>query len=147
MGLDLGPPFRTDFVGVPPHVSTEDFVLWERFRRTYAKEYVQFYFDVAIGEGAEAPPGTPEKIAAAWTRLTRFRLDVLGDHGDEWHVIEMRPRAGPGAVGALQTYHTLLLGNLPDDRPLHSILVTDVCTRDIEAVAGAAGIRIICLSE
>jgi len=147
MALDMGQPFPTDFEGVPPHISSEDFQLWERWRRRFAKQYKWFFFDVAIGEGAAIPPGTPENVGRAWQRLTRLRLDLLADRGDEWHLIEFRPHAGPGAIGALQSYHTLILGQLPDDRPIVAIAVTDGCSQDIKAVAGLSGMRLICLDE
>lgn len=147
MAIDLGNPFSPAFLGAPPHISVEDLALWERWRRRYATRYRRFYFDVAVGQGEIAPPGTLEKVAAAWTRLTRLRVDVLGDRGDAWVLIELRPHAGPGAIGALQSYSTLLLGNLPDERSLVVMLVTDTCSRDIKAVAGVAGIEVVCLDD
>ncbi len=147
MAIDLGAPFLGSFVGIPPHIAAEDLALWERFRRRFASAYRRFYFDVAVGQGEAAPAGTLEKLAAAWSRLTKLRLDVLGDRGDAWVLIELRPHAGPGALGALQAYSSLLLGGLPDARPLVVMLVTDSCSRDIKAVAGAAGIEVVCLDE
>ena len=147
MPAELGQPFDPKFVGVPPHVSREDLPLWERWRRRYAASYRRFYFDVALGAGAPIPDGTAVNVAEAWSRLTRLRADVVGDRGDAWVLIELRPHAGPGAIGAIQSYSILLLGSLPDDRPLTSMLVTDRCSEDIKAVAGAVGIEVVCLDE
>lgn len=147
LSVDLGPSFPPSFEGLPPHISSDDLVLWEIFRRRYSKGYVRFYFDVAVGAGESAAPGTPENVAAAWTRLTRFRLDVVGDAGAEWHLIELRPNAGPGAVGAVQTYATLWAAGPPDSRHVVPIIVTDRCSADIRAVAGAAGIEVRCLAD
>ena len=145
--VDLGPKFPPTFEGIPPHVSSEDLVLWDQFRRLYAKDYVAFYFDVALGSGEESPPGTRPSVAEAWKRLTRFRADVLGDTGTGWHLIELRPNAGPGAVGALQTYSTLWSMGPPDGRSVQPILVTDRCSRDIRTVASLAGVEVRCLAE
>lgn len=147
MPVDLGPKFSPDFAGIPPHVSTEDLRLWEKFRRRYASDYVAFYFDVALGEGEEPVGPVSERVAAAWRRLTRFRADVVGDTGKVWHLIELRPNGGPGAVGALQTYRTLWGSGPPDGREVVSILVTDRCANDIKVVARLSGIEVRCLDE
>jgi len=145
MSVDLGPSFPIEWEGIPPQISSEDLLLWERFRKVHAKDYVRFYFDVALGSGELSGPGVSENVAKAWTRLTKFRADVVGDTGTEWHLIELRPNAGPGAVGAIQTYSTLWLSDPPDSRPLKSIVVTDRCSADIRVVGRLAGIEIRCL--
>lgn len=147
MSVDLGPRFEPTFEGIPPHVSSEDLILWEQFRRVSAKDYIAFYFDVALGSGEEATAGVSESVAKAWQRLTRFRADVVGDTGKEWHLIELRPNAGPGAVGSVQTYMTLWTIAPPDGREVKPIIVTDRCSRDIRTVAGLAGVEVRCLSE
>jgi len=147
MGVDLGPSFLVTFEGIPPQVSSEDLLLWERFRKLYAKDYVAFYFDVALGSGEDAAPGVNENVAKAWNRLTKFRADVVGDTGEEWHLIELRPNAGPGAVGAIQTYSTLWLTGPPDSRPVKPIIVTDRCSSDIRRVAELTGVEVRCLND
>lgn len=147
MSVELGPRFEPTFEGIPPHVSSEDLVLWEQFRRLYSKDYVALYFDVSLGTGEEIKGPVSENVARAWQRLTRFRADVVGDTGKEWHLIELRPNAGPGAVGSVQTYSTLWTIAPPDGRSLRSIIVTDRCSRDIRVVAQLAGVEVRCLSE
>jgi hypothetical protein len=147
MSVDLGPSYPPTFEGIPPHVSSEDLILWEQFRRRSAKEYVAFYFDVALGSGEVPAPNVSEAVGKAWQRLTKFRADVVGDTGTEWHLIELRPNAGPGAVGAIQTYSTLWTIKPPDARPVVPIIVTDRCSADIRTVASLAGVEIRCLSE
>jgi hypothetical protein len=147
MSVDLGPRFEPTFEGIPPHVSSEDLVLWEEFRRRSSKEYVAFYFDVSLGTGEEITAGVSENVAKAWQRLTRFRADVVGDTGTEWHLIELRPNAGPGAVGSIQTYMTLWTIGPPDGRKVLPIIVTDRCSRDIRTVAQLSGVEVRCLNE
>jgi len=147
MSVELGPSFSPAFEGIPPHISTDDLALWEIFRKRHAKEYVKLYFDVALGSGESSAENVRPSVAAAWNRLTKFRADVVGDTGSEWHLIELRPNAGPGAIGAIQTYSTLWLTAPPDERPLKPIVVTDRCAADIRTVARLAGVEIRCLSE
>lgn len=147
MAVDLGPKFSPTFEGVPPHVSSEDFVLWEEFRRRFAKDYVAFYFDVSLGRGQSVGAGVRPEVARAWERLTKFRADVVGDTGTEWHLIELRPNAGPGGIGAVQTYSALWHEGPPDARPMKSILVTDACSEDILTVGRLVGVEVRCLME
>jgi len=147
MGVDLGPVFLTTYEGIPPQISSEDLLLWKRFKQLHAKDYIAFYFDVALGSGEDAGPGVNENVAKAWNRLTKFRADVVGDTGEEWHLIELRPNAGPGAVGAIQTYSTLWLTAPPDKRPVKPIIVTDRCSADIRKVASLSGVEVRCLND
>ena len=147
MAVDLGPRFAVSFEGTPPQISTDDLLLWETFRRLFRGDYVRFFFDVAVGQGEEAPPNVSEKVAAAWRRLTRFRIDVVGEKVGGWDVIELRPNAGPGAIGALQTYTSLWFEGPPDARPIRAVLISDRCASDIKRVAALAGIDLRCLDE
>jgi hypothetical protein len=147
MAVDLGPSFPITYLGIPPQISSEDLLLWKRFRELHAKDYVVFYFDVALGSGEDSGPGVSENVAKAWKRLTKFRADVVGDTGSEWHLIELRPNAGPGAVGAVQTYSTLWLTDPPDGRPVKSIIITDRCSSDIRRVAELSGVEVRCLND
>ena len=147
MSVNLGASQLPTWEGIPPHISTDDLTLWETFRRQYASDYVKFYFDVALGSGESSPENTRPSVAAAWQRLTMFRADVVGDTGKEWHLIELRPNAGPGAIGAVQTYATLWLTDPPDNRPMKPILVTDRCSADIRRVAALTGVEVRCLND
>lgn len=147
MAVDLGPGFPPDFPGIPPHVSAEDLTIWEGFRRRFGSRYRRLFFDVALGRGAPIEGNVAPSVAVAWERLTRFRADVVGDTGDAWEIIELRPNAGPGAIGSLQVYTTLWLEGPPDARPVRAVLGTDRCARDIRLVGQLAGIEVICLDE
>ncbi len=147
MPVRLGPSFSPTFAGTPPHVSQNDLVLWEQFRRRFAGDFTRLYFDVGVGEGEDSPPNTPPNIAAAFRRLTVFRIDVVGEKDVGWTIVELRPNAGPGAIGALQVYSTLWRQAPPDRRSMEVLLFTDTCATDIKAVASLAGIRVVCTSE
>lgn len=145
--VDLGLKFSPSYEGIPPHVSSLDFPLWEAFRRRHASEYVAFYFDVALGRGSDVAGNVSQAVADSWRRLTRLRADVVGDTGVGWDIIELRPNAGPGAIGAVASYVALWFEGPPDQRPVHAILVTDRCSPDIKTVARLQGIEVRCLHE
>lgn len=147
MAVDLGPSFSVEFAGTPPQISTDDLLLWETFRRLFRSDYLRFYFDVSVGTGEDSPPNVSGKVAAAWRRLTRFRIDVVGEKSTGWDIIELRPNAGPGAIGALATYTSLWFEGPPDGRPIQAVLISDRCASDIKRVAGLHGIELRCLDE
>ncbi len=147
MPVELGPSFPTSFAGIPPHVSQNDLVLWEQFREIFSDQFDRFYFDVGLGEGVASAPGVPANIAAAFSRLSRFRADVVGENSQGWTIVELRPNAGPGALGAIQVYATLWRQDPPDPRPMSAMIFTDICKDEIKAIASVAGIRVLCTSE
>ncbi len=147
MPVVLGPSFPPSFGGIPPHVSQNDLVLWEQFRRMFLETYDRFYFDVGLGEGVSSGAMVPPNIAEAFRRLTVFRADVVAENTRGWTIVELRPNAGPGAVGAITVYAALWRQDPPDDRPMSTMIFTDICRDDIKAIASISGIRVVCTSE
>src|SRR3990170_2010060 len=126
MPPDLGIPFPLDFAGIPPHMSSIDFVLWQRFRQRNILSALRLYFDVAVGRGAEAGSEVAENLRAAWQRITRSRIDVVSEGVVGWTLFEIRGSAGPGALGSILLYRDLWLADPPDRREITLVLVTDL---------------------
>ena len=122
---DLSKSQSIDFAGRPAHMSAIDWVLWQRFRRQRILTFDRIYYDVLVGRGAVPVGDVDPKVVAAWARLTRLRVDVLGESIDHWTIIELRGAAGPGAVGSLLTYAELWKEDSPDGRDLQLWLITD----------------------
>ena len=142
MPPELGPALAVTFAGRPAHMSAVDFVLWQRFRRLFPPVFDRLYFDVAVGPGAAGAPDTPDNVAAAWQRITRHRIDVVGESPSAWILIELRAAAGPGALGSLLVYRDLWLADPPDARPIRLWLVTDIFPDALKPSLDAASIRL-----
>lgn len=140
MPPDFGRSFEVGFDGRPPHMSAIDFVLWGRFRRVGNLSFSRLFFDVAVGLGADPGSGVPDQVVKAWERITRQRIDVVGEGADGWTIIEIRGAAGPGALGSLLVYRDLWIGDPPDDRALSLWLVTDVFPENLKRSLELAGI-------
>jgi len=140
---DLGQSYPVDFAGHPPHMSAIDFVLWQRFRRQLPLSFLRLYFDVAVGDGAA--PGGPvaENVRKAWERITRLRIDVVGQKNDLWTIIEIRGAAGPGAIGSLVVYRDLWNLDPPDLYPVALWLITDQFPSNLQRSLELAEIRLI----
>ncbi len=142
MPPDFGRFFEVGFDGRPPHMSVIDFVLWRRFRRVSNLSFSRLFFDVAVGRGAAPGAEVPDQVLKAWERITRQRIDVVGEGRNDWTIIEIRGAAGPGAIGSLLVYRDLWNVDPPDDRRLSLWLVTDVFPENLSRSLETSGIEL-----
>jgi len=143
MPPELGHRYDPTWDGNPPHMAPQDLVLWQRCRRLIFLGVTSWYFDVAVGEGSGPPVDPSDSIATAYYRLTRKRIDAVGEQAQEWLLIELRPNAGLGALGAIQTYRSLWERDPPDSRPAIAWLITDRAEPDTIKTAVNAGVRFL----
>lgn len=143
MALDLGQPFSVDFAGFPPHMSAIDFVLWQRFRRRGALPHLRMFFDVAVGPGLSAAGDVAENVRRSWERITKQRIDALGENVDSWTLYELRGAAGPGAIGSIIAYRTLWNLDPPDGRALRVVLITDSFSDNLRPALVAQDIELV----
>lgn len=143
MPPDLGFRYSPTWSGNPPHMALQDIPLWIRCREQFIPRVTGWYFDAAVGEGAGLPQDPADSIALAYYRLTRKRLDAVGDAGSVWLLLELRPNAGLGALGSIQTYRSLWERDPPDTRPVEAWLITDRAEPDTMRTAINAGVRFL----
>lgn len=143
MKPDFGPSFPPTFAGRPAHMSSVDFVLWLRLTHQGSLPFERLFFDVAVGEGSAIQGDTPANVRSAWQRISRPRIDVVGEHAAGWTILELRGAAGPGAIGSLIVYRDLWLADPPDQRPIELVLVTDVFPSNLEPSLGKVDIRLM----
>jgi hypothetical protein len=124
-------------------MALQDLPLWVRCREQFTRRVTAWYFDAAVGEGAGEPQDPADIIARAYHRLTRKRLDAVGDAGAVWLLLELRPNAGLGALGSIQTYRSLWERDPPDTRPAEAWLITDRAEPDTMRTAINAGVRFL----
>lgn len=141
--FDLGQVFPSDWPGVPPHMAPRDLPLWRRFQGRFSGEFQGCHFDVAIGRPGELPPGTPERDRRMWERITAKRIDAVCLKPTETWVIEVRPAAGFGAVGAVVGYRRLWERERPPLPSPRFIIVTDEIDPDVQDVADSQEIGVI----
>ena len=143
MPPDLGHRYDPTWNGNPPHMAPQDLVLWQRCRTQFLPAVTSWYFDVAVGEGSGLPIYPFDPVAHAYYRLTRKRIDAVGDGPTAWLLLELRPNAGLGALGAIQTYRSLWERDPPDSRPVQAWLITDRAEPDTMRTAVNANIRFL----
>ncbi len=140
MPPDLGRPYAPDWPGNPPHMAHTDLPLWQRFRPQLSPKVVEWYFDVAVGDGNPTLLDDPSSIVQSMYRLSRLRIDAVGRGPDLWHLIELRPNAGLGALGHITSYRALWERDPIDTTRALAWLVSDRYQSDVARTAMNAGI-------
>ena len=89
-----------------PHLSPEDRITWERFIDLHPRAYDSVDYDFPLAPVAEATEKARELGVSGAERLYKYRCDVVGYRDNEIHLIELKNRASPVAIGELvQDYH------------------------------------------
>ena len=140
--------FKYEILSEYPHLRPWDKVLWDRFIETHPEEYESVDYDTHVGEGVMFPEEYKGNIYAEdQIYLTKKRIDVCGYRKDgSIDCIEVRPRAGSSAIGAVMVNHELLTKELPGERCI-PLIITDRCQSDIKKCCHLFGIRVIELDE
>ena len=126
-----------------PHLMPLEVPIWMRFLASTDIEFISFRYDVHLGGGAPVDPSWPEWLVKQVAAVSRKRVDVTGETADAIWIIEIKPRAGMGALGQLLAYEQLYLAEF---RPVKNIVKLALCERvepDVPAVFARFGIRVV----
>lgn len=133
------PPAKT---GNYQHMSYRDMAVWERFLDQYAGQVDAVAYDVALG-GIEADPndGTPA-MRQAWRYSTAIKVDAVAIDGNLAVVIEVKPRAGPSAIGQALCGATLFELDNPAGYEVQPAVVTDAASPDVRYLCERLGVEL-----
>ena len=140
-------PQAPEWKGTPPHLSRPDLELWLLFREAHASKFLQFYFDVRVGDPLQCPQDFEPNLTRMVEQLSRRRIDVVAEKENEWWLIELRPNAGPGAIGSALTYKFLWEEDPPDDKTTIPVIVTNFFDSNLTRAAKAHNIRVVIVSS
>lgn len=143
MPTTAGDAFLPDFRGRPPHMSEEDFAIWQRWWPFNRAGVTRMWFDVGLGMPDELPETPDAAGLGGWIRINQKRVDVVIDREGVIEIVELRAGATLNAVGRLLGYG-LLWGDDPVvPGPVKLILVTDRRDAEVERLAVRSGIRYV----
>ena len=134
-------PFKK--LGKYPHMKPADILIWERFIEAHPDAYDSVQYDLGVGL---LPPF--EVIVVAETggsdaELYLRKIDVVGFKDGVVDVIELKPNAGPGAVGQVE-HNAFLYKNFVDKGSApNAVLITDDFKPDVLLFATSKGVKII----
>lgn len=125
-----------------PHMKPADVLIWERFLDTHPNKYKKVLYDFCCGESRPGLPEMTDNLNEDWRVLGQKKIDVIADAEDHFDVIEVKPRAGLGALGQALAYKWLYESDEIPDRRCVPVIVTDELMPDMQRVADAHGVRI-----
>jgi len=116
------------------HMSQEEKSIWLRWLEAGGTRHAPFLYDVRVGDGLQMPAGSSGyAIRSAWA-LTTKRIDAVYFVGDIAIIIEVKRRAGAGAVGQLITYRDLFMKIQGFWKSATMLLITDELQPDMKTV-------------
>lgn len=124
------------------HLRPGEVELFRRFEQLAPIGDALFEFDVHLGRGLPIDPTWPAWLISMATTLTQKRVDLVAHTNAATWILEIKPRAGPGAVGQLLTYRQLYLEQLKPTHPLHLGIIADRNSYDMLPVYDAHAIRL-----
>ena len=106
-----------------PHISQEDKITWEKFIAINPDAYDSVDYDFALSPVLDAASKAESLGIPGAERIYKYRCDVVGYRDNEIHLIELKKRATPKAIGELvQDYH-IYMRDFADNLPVETIII------------------------
>lgn len=126
-----------------PHMKPNDIAIWERFVLRHPEEYKEVIYDQPLGAGRQTPEDVDENMAADWKILTQWKVDVIGFKEGSIEVIEVKPNAGPSALGQIMAY-AILVDKIDElSLPVIPVILTDVERPEMRKICEEMGVHLI----
>lgn len=126
-----------------PHLKPADILIWERFLEAHPDAYDSVQYDLGIGL---LPPFSTVVLSETGgndSELYLRKIDVVGFKGGVIDIIEVKPHAGPSAVGQVE-HNAFLYKNFVDKTSApNPVLITDDFRADVLLFATSKGVKII----
>lgn len=126
-----------------PHMSVKDTEIWNRFIAKFPTEFLTCQYDFHIGEPPPFNTLMDDDTDLNQDKLYRLRIDVVAVSKDRIYVIEIKPNAGPSAIGQLQSYASLYERDENPKMPVEMILITDREVPNMDFLCKDAKIKLV----
>jgi len=126
-----------------PHMKPSDVEIWERYINKYPNAYENVQYDFNVGDPPPFNPLGNDGEDLNQDLLYRLKIDVVGHTGYETDIIEIKPNAGPSAIGQVKGYKTLYIRDELPNRPVRMLIVTDKLQPNMEYLCKVEGIMIV----
>jgi hypothetical protein len=114
------------------HMKAGEIEIWDRFLALAPLgQGWDWHYDVKVGDGVHLGDYEQAWVKDMAKALTQRRIDALGTRGNQLAIVEVKERAGLGAVGQLLGYRRLLLGDRPDASNALLLVVASIKGNDI----------------
>lgn len=114
--------------------------IWINALPALRDRYRSLWYNVRLGGQSAYSASWSPAVGRMASDLSAYRIDVVGDAGDHWDLIEVKDRSSLAAVGQLLGYQIIWRRNPPDDRPTRLIFVAPHITPELSIVLAELGI-------
>lgn len=128
----LGPGQKPIVMPHYPHMMVEDTFVWTKFMQSGVVEIRRVWYDVRVGMSVlrmGENQSLESRIAAG---LTRKRIDVIASVGEDFWVVEVKPRANMYAVGQVLVYTRLFAQEYVTTGQVISAIVCSTSDEDLQ---------------
>ncbi len=126
-----------------PHMLGEDIAIWRKFIANGDFLPDKVWYDVRVGNSVALSDDQPEWLIRMNQQLTRKRIDVVGQVGQAFWIIELKPEAQYASFGQVIYYAYDFQREYAKGRAVHPVIITDFVDSDILPVCSAAGVLVI----
>ena len=123
-----------------PHMMPEDTVIWTRFLKNADVRIDEVWYDVRVGKAVEVPSGQPEWMKRFAEYSTRKRIDIVARRGNDYWIIEAKPKAGVVALGQALYYAEAFKAEFKPTASVVPAVVTDRVDPDVRPIFDRYGV-------
>ncbi len=132
--------FRYERLPHYPHLRPKEIEIWERFIALKPDEYEEVEYDLAFGLLPPFKTVVVPETGGDDRRVYLRRVDVVARKGSRLDFIELKPNAGPGAIGQIKGYITLYKNLVDPNAEINARIITDNVRADVLLLAGQENI-------
>lgn len=126
-----------------PGMRPKDVAIWDEFIITHPGIFVRVWYNVKVGDPSGGVYDPDEIQANGYHGVTSWAIDVVGDDGQNFYTVEVKPNAMGGAIGQALCY-SKLLGRYADlQRPIKPVVLTDDIAPITLEAASLVGVSIL----
>jgi hypothetical protein len=126
-----------------PHMKPYDTEIWDSFVFQFPDEYTNCQYDLAVGPGAPVDPVVNVATGGDIYELYQRKIDVVGRKGSRTDIIEVKPGAGPAAVGQVKFYKKLYLEDFKPSGVVRPVIVTDQAKPGMKEYCENEGVALV----
>jgi len=114
-----------------PHLLKEDIALWKRFLIHPDNTFLNFEYDIRVGDGRDPGPNFDSTIRQMAINLSQRRIDAIGHNATGITIIEISNNPGLTQIGQLTAYPTLYKLTYHYTKPIKTLLVAASLQSDL----------------
>ena len=142
MPTELGPEYKLDWRGIPPHMLKPDVPVWYRFLEKWGFLFLKLWYDVQVGGQRLTEEEKRDPMKRMWRANTVKRIDALAELENEVWIIEVAYESGLRSLGQVETYTTLWSRDPVIPKPTKALLVSQMIDPDFLDAAAAHGVQV-----